>query len=308
MVSLFLLLFSTFNHAVLVDGIYATVDDEMIAHSDISNYKKQLQGKLLYEDLLFADKGSIEESLNNKDQLIKKMIDEKILDSEAKKLGVNITNDRINKEVSQKGGPGQLAGLLRQKGLTLGDYKKFLKKSLARREVVTYYVTSKIKISDDDVMDYYVSKTGGQAGQGFEFSLSHILFETGSGKTAAQKKAQLALAALQSSSFAKVQQKYNPGQDADFGKFKSGEMLPMIERAILPLKAGETSTIVQSPLGFHIFKLNGKKVVDNPDFNRVKKRIFQVLYAKNFKEQLDYWLHQRRKLAVIKINGSKQKI
>lgn len=309
---LFVLLSFIFTaQAEVIDRIYATVNDEMITTSDIKGYEKQLKGRLLYEDLLFPDAESIDKAIKSNKFLVNKLIDEKILDSEAKKLGINITADRINKEIASKGGAERLRPLLRQRGLTLQDYKDFLEKSLARREVISYYVSSKIKISDDDVMDFYVSQhKGAQAGQGFEFNLSHLLF-TFSGKEEkkeAYKKAQSALKALQEKSFSAVHSSHNPeNKEASFGTFKSGEMLPVIESAIVPLKTGETSTIVESPLGYHIFKLNSKKVIDNPEFEREKKQIFQYLFSKHYKEQLDYFLHQKRRSAVIKINDKKKK-
>jgi peptidyl-prolyl cis-trans isomerase SurA len=296
--------------AEVLDKIYATVNDEVITVSDIDAYQKQLSGRLLYEDLLFMDDNAIAAALKDRKVLIEKLIGEKILDSEAKKLGINITDDRINKEISSKGGEKHLSSLLAQKHLTLSDYKSFLKKSLARKEVVSFYVSSKIKISDDDIMDFYVSNTkGGETGQGFEYNLSHILFTFKSQETKdeARAKALEAVKALaQGQSFNRVQEKYNPKmKDDSFGVFKSGEMLPVIENAINRLKSGETSQVVESPMGFHVFRLNSKRVVNNPDFERKKKQLFEILFARNYKEQLEYWLAQKRRTAIVKVSGEK---
>lgn len=299
------------SQAETIDSIYATVNDEIITTSDIKEYRRQLKSRLLYEDLLYPDNKSISIAVKNQKILVKKIIDEKILDSEAKKLGINITSDRIKKEVASKGGEARLGPLLRRKGISIKEYKKFLKKSLARREVVGHYISSKIKISDDDIMDHYVSvNKGSKASQGFQYDISHILFtfKSAKNKAAARNRADEALKLLQEKSFASVHGKYNPGEsDSSFGVFKSGEMLPIIEASIRPLKTGESSSVVESPLGFHIFRLKSKKVINNPEFDRSKKRIFQFLFAKNYKEQLDYWLHQKKKAAVIKRNGSRGK-
>lgn len=309
--SFFLFLFGTLilqAQTTPLDRIYATVNDEVITTSDIESYQKQLKSRLLYEDLLFADDAAIDAAVKDKNLLIEKLISEKIIDSEGKKLGINIADDRIRKEIENKGGEKHLTTLLSKKGLTLKDYKDFLKKSLARREVINHFVGSKIKISDDDIMDFYTSQSkGALAGQGFEYTLSHILFPRELGQEAALTKAKEALRMLgEGQSFTSVHNKYNPkSKDDSFGVFKSGEMLPVIENAVAKLKAGETSQIVQSPLGFHIFKLTHKKIVNNPDFERRRQQIFQILFTKNYKEQLDYWIHQKRRQAVVKINGDK---
>jgi peptidyl-prolyl cis-trans isomerase SurA len=292
----------------VIDRIYATVNDEVITNSDISAYQKQLKSRLLYEDLLFADEAAIEASIKDRKILVEKLINEKILDSEAKKLGINISDDRVQKEVDGKGGEKHLSSLLSQKNLTIKDYKSFLKKSLARREVINYYVGSKIKISDDDILDYYTSQNkGASSGQSFEYNLSHILFtpDSSTSKEQALSSAQEALRLIaEGQSFSSVHSKYNSkNKDDQFGVFKSGEMLPVIENSIVKLKSGETSQIVQSPLGFHIFRVNQKKIVNNPDFERKRQQIFQILFTKGYKEQLDYWLHQKRRAAVVKINA-----
>lgn len=284
-----------------IDRIYATVNDEVITTSDLDTYQKQLKGRLLYEDLLFSDDAAIEAASKDRKILIDKVINEKILDSEAKKLGINVAEDRVNKEIASKGGEKHLSTLLGQKNLTIKDYKNFLKKSLARREVINYYVGSKIKISDEDILDFYTSQTKGtSAGQGFEYNLSHILFSS-------EPQAREALRMLaEGQTFTAVHNKYNPkSKDDSFGVFKSGEMQPVIENSIAKLKANETSQIVKSAMGFHIFRLNQKKIVNNPDFERRRQQIFQILFTKNYKEQLDYWIHQKRRMAVVKINGDK---
>lgn len=295
-----------FSSAEVVDRIFATVNDEIITDSDLTEYHKQLKSRLLYEDLLFPDEKSINDALNDRNILIEKLIGEKILDSEAKKLGIGVTPERVDKEITKRGGAKHLTGLLTQKGLTLADYRAFLTKSIARSEVINYFVNSKIKVSDDDIMDFYVTASKGKvSGQGFEYNLSHILIDPKSSKNkgSARELADEARKSIeQGQSFASAHRRFSANKDESFGTFKSGEMLPVIESAISNLKTGETSGVVESPMGFHIFRLNSKRVVNNPEFEKRKQQIFQHLYTKAYSEQLTYWLGQKRRAAVVKIN------
>ena len=79
-------------------------------------------------------------------------------------------------------------------------------------------------------------------------------------------------------------------------------MLSSIEKAISPLKIGETSKTVKTPMGLHIFKILDKKLVKDPAIEKQKQAIYQQLFAKAFKEQLNFWLSQKRKDAIIQIN------
>lgn len=309
MIFLLAIMISLSSSAEVIDRVYATVNDEMISLSDIQRQEDFLRKRAMYEDLLYPDDETISTALKNRSALVEKMISEKLIDSEAKKLGVIVADDRILKDIQSKGGESHLAAMLNQEGYTLKDYKEFLRKSMARKEVVGYFVGQKIKISDDDIMDFYATATKGNSSQGFEYNLSHIVFpfDNPSEKEMALQAAQTAMKALQQGqSFTSLHSKYNPREkDDSFGVFKSGEMLPVIEASLSGLRSGGTSQIVETPLGYHIFKLNSKKVANNPDFEKRKQQIFQFLYTKNYKEQLEYWLNQRRKSAVVKIVGDK---
>ena len=151
--SFFLFLFGTLilqAQTTPLDRIYATVNDEVITTSDIESYQKQLKSRLLYEDLLFADDAAIDAAVKDKNLLIEKLISEKIIDSEGKKLGINIADDRIRKEIENKGGEKHLTTLLSKKGLTLKDYKDFLKKKKHSAFIDVY---SKMLNSDGKPMD-----------------------------------------------------------------------------------------------------------------------------------------------------------
>lgn len=308
-----LLFVSLFSSAApeLMDGIYATVNDEMITKGDVDSYQTRLKKGFAFETMLFTDEKIINMALKDKKFLLERMIAEKLIDSEAKKLGVNVTDDRIAKDIQNQGGEAHLTEILKGQGFTFKEYKEYLKKSAARKEVINHFVGGKVKISDDDIMDFYVTQTkGASTGQGFEFDLSHILFpfDNAKEKVMAAEAAQKALAALQQGqSFTSLHSKYNPREKDDaFGVFKSGDMLPAIENAVGKMRSGDTSQVVETPLGFHIFRLNKKKVVNNPDFEKRRAQIFNILMAKNYNEQLDYWLNQKRKSSIVKVIGEKK--
>jgi parvulin-like peptidyl-prolyl isomerase len=59
----------------------------------------------------------------------------------------------------------------------------------------------------------------------------------------------------------------------DLGFFKKGELIPAIETQALRLKVGETSGIVRTDVGFHIFKLLERRGADAPPFEEVRQRV-----------------------------------
>lgn len=298
------------SQARVLEKIYAVVNGEIITLTEIDDYHRRLKTGGFVNDLLFAETEERKKAVKSRKYLIEKIIDEKIIDYEVKKNGFVVNADRINKEINtiakSKGATrGQLKKALSRQGVDFSDYQDFIKKSLERKQLVEKEITSKIKISEQDIVSFYLSNKKGSSSQVYEYRLSHILFSPKE-----KSKAQDVAARLQKSGdFSNEVQKHSTDSESKskgghFGVFKSGEMISSIESAIANTDVGKTSSVVETPMGLHIFKVTDKKLVKDPEIEKAKPQIFQVLFAKAFKEQLSFWLLQKRKEAIIQMNKS----
>ena len=306
----FLFLTANVAQAKVLEKIYAVVNGDTITLTEIQDYQKKLKEGGFLDDLLFSDPKVRQKAIDDKAYLIKLLIDEKIIDFEVKQNSLQVTQERVDKEIEtiakrQQMTAGQLKRTLRDQGVNFADYRDFVKKSVERRQLVQKEITSKIKISDQDIVSHYLQKNGASKSQVYEFFLAHILLE---GDQEAKAK-ELTSELEKGSSFESLVTEHSTDSDSksksgQFGRFKSGEMLGAIEDAIQPLKVGETSKVVKTPMGLHIFKILDKKLIKDPAIDRQKQAIYQGLFAKAFKEQLSFWLIQKRKDAIIQINKS----
>ncbi len=296
--------------ARVLEKIYGVVNGETITLTEIRSYQKKLKEGGFLNDLLFSDPAERQKALEEREYLLKLLVDEKIMDYEVKKNGLLVTEERVEKEIGtiakrQNLSTKQLRQTLTSQGVNYAEYRDFVKKSIERRQLVEREITSKIKISEQDIVSHYLSKNNTSKTQIFEFNIAHVLLPE-----KANEKAKEALAKLNSgTSFEKVVETYSVDDDSktkggQFGAFKSGEMIASIEKAIAPLKIGESSSIVKTPMGLHIFKVLDKKLVKDPAIERQKQAIYQQLFGQAFKEQLTFWLIQKRKDAIIQINKS----
>jgi peptidyl-prolyl cis-trans isomerase SurA len=313
--------FSLFIFAILavsagarvVDKIVAIVNDQLITLTDVEKFKKRLASGGLVDDALLklVDTQTL---LKDKNALLNHMIDEKLIDSEVKRKNLEVTIERVEQEIrniakNNRITRDQLQAALRAKGVTMADYQDFIKTSLERQTLIEREVTSKIRISDEDVSSYYLSKKGVSGTQIFEYTLSHILFSPKKGgDEAALKRAQAVAEKLHAGqSFDKLAEQYS--EDPNFtkggalGTFKAGEMLKEIDEAVRKLSAGETSGIVKTPQGYHIIKVNKRVLISDPRLDEEREEIRKTLYADAFKRQFKLWLSQLRDDAFIKING-----
>ena len=299
---------SQLSQAKVLEKIYAVVNGEIITLTEINDYQKKLRTGGFVNDLLFADPVERKKAIGSRDYLIKLLVDEKLIDYEVKQGGFLVTPERVNKEIrniaQSKGlSKAQMKSALRQQGISFVEYQDFIKKSIERRQLVEKEITSKIKISEQDIVSHYLTKSKQETTQVFEYHLSHILLPKNK-KTLAKEVANQAKNNFSSLVSKHSVDKDSKKQDGKFGVFKSGEMISSIENAIKTLEIGGTSQVVSTPLGLHIFKVTDKKIVNNPQIEKAKQRIYQTLFARAFKEQLKFWLIQKRKEAIIQINKS----
>nr|BFD61335.1 peptidylprolyl isomerase [Bdellovibrio sp. HM001] len=309
---LFALLVATPSHAEVVEKTVAIVNSELVLESDFKDLEKRIPKPGMVDEALLFDKPVTSLKGNRKAQL-DYLIHEKILQSEIKRLNLTVTSDRVDselKEMAKKNNvsEAELANVIKQQGVTLEDYRRFLKDSIEKRSLMDAEIISKLRISDEDALNEYLKSNPNNRPSIDEFSVSHIFFNPKKGGAeAAIKRAETVLGKLRSGdNFENLAQQYS--EDPNFssggalGTFKSGEFLPEIEEAISSLKANETTPIVRSRMGFHIVKLTGKKLTTDPKFQAAKERIKSQLLEISFRRQLTNWLQTKRDESFVRIN------
>ncbi len=294
--------------AKVIEKIHAVVNGEIITLTEINDYQAKLKNGGFLNDLLFSDPVERDKAIKSRDYLLKLLIDEKIIDFEVKQNSLLVTDERVNKEIStiaqrQNMNMAQMKQALKDQGIDYDEYHTFVKQSIERRQLVEKEITSKIKISEQDIVSDYLAKSQSSKKRVFEFNLSHILFSVADQKLANE----VSLAIKNGASFESYVKKHSRDDDSKdkdgvFGTFTSGEMISSIENSISNLEIGQSTSVVKTPMGLHIFKVMDKKLVKDPDLEKKKQDIYQQLFAKEFKEQLEFWLLQKRKDAIIQIN------
>ena len=312
--TLVLLTFGAVVHAKAVDKIVAIVNDQLVTTSDLEKFKKKLQTGGLVDDALLklTDPAAL---LKDKTALLNELVDEKLIDSEVKRKNMEVTIERVEQEIrsiatNNNISRQQLTSALTAKGVNLSQYQDFIKTSLERQSLIEKEVTSKIRISDEDISSYYLAQKGASASQTFEYTLSHILLnpKNAGGDEAALNRAKTVEEKLKAGqSFEKLAEQYS--EDGNFtkggalGTFTAGEMNKELAQAVSKVGSGETTGIVKTAQGYQIIKVNKRTLISDPKLEEQKEPIRRTLYAKEFKRQFRLWLTQRRDEAFIRING-----
>jgi peptidyl-prolyl cis-trans isomerase SurA len=101
-----------------------------------------------------------EQATNLRLNILHELIDNEILMRRAEKLGLLATDDEVERKLNELKSPysnEQFQEKLKQKKITLEDFKRDLRRSLTVDKVLNKEVTSKINVTDQDISNYYNS-------------------------------------------------------------------------------------------------------------------------------------------------------
>ena len=90
--------------------------------------------------------------------ILRELIDNEILMQRAEKLGLLATDEEVNRKLAEIKAPytqEEFDKRLKERKLTLDDFKRDLRRSITVDKVLNKEVTSKINITDDDITSYY---------------------------------------------------------------------------------------------------------------------------------------------------------
>jgi peptidyl-prolyl cis-trans isomerase SurA len=310
------LFLSTPSSAEIVDKVVAIVNNEIILQSDFARLEKKADRPASIEEILLEGK-SVSDLKKDKKMQTEYLINEKILDSEVKKANLTASTNKVDQEIKQmaqryKATPEEiLAEATRDMKISTDDYKKFLKTQIERQSLIEQEVTSKVRVTDEEIFEEYKKRTPKASTGLTEVTLAQIYFNPKKGgDEKAQVRAESALKKLQlGEKFETVAEQTS--EDPNFttggllGSFKSGELNPEFETAIANLKAGQISQVFKSKRGYHILKVLDLKTVADPEFEKNKDKIRSALMERAFEKQFHNWLKKRREEATISINEKK---
>jgi peptidyl-prolyl cis-trans isomerase C len=156
------------------------------------------------------------------------------------------------------------------------------KNKLIRDQVLAKFANA--EITPEKLTEKYAEVEKSVKGK-TQIKVSHILLDS---EDSARKAEEL----LKKEPFAKVAKEMSVDSSSkdkggDIGYLLSGTMDPDFEKAALALKQGEVSGPVKTKFGWHIIKLDEKKLATVAPFEALKGRIAQEIYTDSLKKYAD---------------------
>ncbi|WED22151.1 peptidylprolyl isomerase SurA [Vibrio sp. JC009] len=279
LVSLSLLLsaFQTSAQPVELDSVVVIVNDGVILQSDIDNTIKTLKAN--------ANGGKQalpEESVLN-DQVMEKLITDKIQLQEAERIGVRIDDNRLNTAITQlakdKGKTvEQLTNSVIAEGLTYEEFREQIRQEIAISEARNALVRRRINILPAEV-ETLANNLSQESNATVQYKISHIQlkFDDDTDKHEVEKQAnELVKKLKRGEEFGKMAYAYSKGPKAlnggDWGWMRKEEMPTVFADQITTQNKGAIIGPFRSGVGFHILRIDDVKGLETVAVTEVNAR------------------------------------
>jgi len=303
---IFLTLATTLAYSEVVDKIVVVVNDEIITQGELDRMLlpvyKQYKG--LYAGAELEEK--LEEVRRN---ILNRLIEDKLLLSEVKRRKIEITDEEVKAKLddvkSRFATDEEFEEALASENILLSDLEKNYKERIAIDKMVDSEIRKALSISPHEVIDYYKSHQE-EFNQPAKVKLWAILLKTNESRSEEEmlRAAKELLGRLEEGAdFKGLAKTYSEGpyreSGGDMGWVRKGELMKEIDELVFSLEEGETSGILKTSLGLHIFKIEEKMPSRPAEFQEVRELIEEALYRKKTEEKLKVWIHELKKNAYI---------
>ena len=177
--------------------------------------------------------------------------------------------------------------MLQARGVTLEKLRADAAQTIAVNLMLKNELEPKVVVSDADARSFY-DQNRPRFRQEDSVHASHILIrvpEQADAAARAKSKTQaddLLAQVKKGAEFGDLAKKFSqdPGSaqnGGDLGFFSKGQMVPAFEAAAFSLKPGETSGVVETPVGYHIIRVSETKAGRDLGYEEVKAQIEDYL-------------------------------
>jgi len=249
--------------------IVAKVNDEVIT-------KEELYNSLVKE---------------NGVQVLETLITEKIIELEAKKQNISVSQEDVDAEINEimegYGGEEAFKQALEYYGYTMDD----IKRNITINTKIKKLVEPSITITEEEMKEYF-EKNKDSFDQEEQVKARHILVDTE--EEAKEIKGKIDAG----EDFAELAKEYSKDEGSkaaggSLGYFGRGRMVASFEEAAFSLEIGEVSEPVKSDFGYHIIKVEDKKEAKEANYEESKEKIKDIILEDKLPEAYQNWYQEK---------------
>ena len=294
-------------HGQVVENTVVQVNEQVISRSDVERAAENLQ-----QEAAQTHPGP-EQMAELQKNMLRDMIDQQLLLSRAKELGLNADADVIRQldDIRKRNNMASLDDLekaVRAQGLNFEDFKAQIRNQVLTQQVVRDEVGRHLQMSAGEEQKYYELHKA-EFDQPEQVKLSEILVplpDNASADQIAQAEAKandIKSQLMKGGDFADLAKKYSGGpsaaQGGELGAFKRGALAKVLEDQTFSLKPGDSSQPIRTRQGFVILKVAQHQMAGPAPIKDVEPQIQEALYMQQMQPALRAYLSKLRNEAYI---------
>jgi peptidyl-prolyl cis-trans isomerase SurA len=296
----------------IVEEIIARVNDGIITRSDLQRSRDQLQQDMKQQQ------NPTEDFPTKEKNLLRDLIDQKLLVQQAKEEGISVDNELIKRlddirKQNHLESMDDLEKAAKDQGVSFEDFKENMRNTMLTQKVIGQDVGRRIQITPTEVTKYYEAhKAEFKAPESVR--LAEILVSTEAkpnapapDAAAAEAKAKGLLEQLKGgASFEELAKKSSDDpnsapQGGDLGVFHKGDLAPELESVVYALQPGQMTDVLRTKQGFIILKVLEHKPEGVLSEKEAENEIQERLYYDKLQPAVREYLTQLREQAYIDI-------
>lgn len=293
--------------ATTIAEILVQVNGQIISKQDLARADEQItqQGK--------EDNWTAEELEQKKKELLSDLIDQQLLLSRGKELGINADDELIRRldEVRKQNHLASMEELeqaVKSQGVSFEDFRQNMRNSILTQQVIRDEVGRSIHLTASEAEAYYQAHKD-QFTQPESVHLSEILIPAGTTDAElanAQARAGKVEDELKKGAdFSEMAKSISVGptatQGGDLGVFKRGQLAKELEDKTFVLQKGQITEPVRTRQGLVILKVLDHTPEGLQPFKDVEEQVTQQVYVERMQPALRAYLTKLRQESIISI-------
>ncbi len=296
----------------IVDRVAATVNGEVVTLSDLI---EKAGGEWTRTEAMSPGKERDQARAAALKRAFDAVVADKLLQAQAKELQLEVTDAQVDAAVSDIKNrnhfdDAQLEQALAEQGLTRTEFRGQIRRELETYQVLQYKVRGRVKLSDDDVRNYYQTHPQEFGGEP-EIHVRHIFLPLpeGASKADEQKVRAQGEKILQrlaaGEDFATLAREVSKGPSAkdggDLGWLRRGTVQKPFEDAAFALQPGQVSGLVRAGPGLHVIKVEDRRVGGGKKFEDVAEEIKARLFEEQVGTYRQQYIDELKRAALIDV-------
>ncbi|MBM9537211.1 SurA N-terminal domain-containing protein [Desulfobulbus alkaliphilus] len=313
----FLFPLPAFSLADVIDRSVAIVNNDIITLSEVNEIGAPFFQRIADE----TPPAQLEETLRQaQKEVIEQIIERKLLLQEAEKLNIRVSDAEIDTTLQRiltenRTSWDQFREDLSALGMNEKQYREELRQQILTSKLINQEIRAQIVIPEERVVLYYDRYYTEYENEGYYILQIGTLWgapdRTGTIPTqteAREKILNIRERAVRGNNFNQLAKQYSDLPSSvdggDLGVFQRHEMATAMRQAVVNLKPGQISEIIELSNTYQIFKLLSSQtgqITAKVPYESVKEEIRDLLFQQEMETRFNEWLQNIRDKAYVRI-------